>query len=175
MKRALGTAALVLLVLAAAGWIWRNELVGVATRVYLARLAAAEEDSGDLTQRRAAVARVHRMLLMQPPADALVPELFDLLGALTPRVSSGEINLDWAAYVYTSYMRDLTRDRPRGTPRRSSGEIDAAVAEYVHFYTLQKRHDVPAPGLRAVTGQPEGESYTVEEIERAAREGREIP
>lgn len=169
----LGFAAVVL-VAAGAGWTWQSELIGFGTRLYLRRIAASEEQSGDLTQRRAAVARVHRMLLMPPPADALVPELFDMLGALSPRVSTGEINLEWAAYVFTSYMRDLTRDRPHGHPRRSSAEIDSAVAQYVEFFRLQKRPDANPIEIGDLAGQGDAESYTVEEIEKAEREGRDV-
>jgi hypothetical protein len=173
-RRILAICLLLLAVGALAAWRWQNEIVGAGARVYLARVAAEEEESGELTQRRAAVMRINRALLLEPPADALVPELFDLLGALSPRVASGQIDLDWAAYVYTSYLRDMVRDRPRGKPRRTPEAIEAAVIEYVRFYSLQKRPDVPGIGVDVLRGAQAGESYTVEEIERAEREGRDL-
>jgi hypothetical protein len=159
---------------AGAAWHWQSQIVGVGTRWYLARVAAREEAQGDLTERRAAVARIHRMLLLAPPSDAWVPELFDLITAVSGRVATGEIDLNWAAYVYDSYERDLARDRPTGVPRRNKDEIEASVVEYVRFYSLQKRPDVPGLGVRALAGAATGESYTVEEIEQAAREGRDV-
>jgi hypothetical protein len=172
-KRILVGCLMTLVAVGAGAWHWQSELIGIGTRWYLARLAASEEATGDLRQRRDAVARIHRALLLGPPVDALVPELFDLLTAVSSRVATGEIDLDWAAYVYNSYERDMVRDRPNGAPRRSPAEIEAAVVDYVKFYTLQKRPDVPGTSLRALAGADIGESYTVEEIEEAAREGRD--
>ena len=158
-----------------AGWYWQSQLIGIGTRWYLARIAAQEEAQGDLRQRRDTVARINRMLLLGPPQDAWVPELFDLVTAVSSRVATGEIDLDWAAYVYNSYERDMARDRPNGVPRRTKPEIEAAVVDYVHFYTLQKRPDVPGASLRSLAGDSNDESYTVEEIEQAAREGHDVP
>jgi len=171
-KRVLAGAVFVLSMMAAAGWYWQSELLGMAGRVYLERVAAAEESSGVLTERRAAVDRIHRTLLLAAPQDELVPELFDLLGALTPRVSSGQIGLNWAAYVYTSYQRDLARDRPSGMPRRTMPEVETAVAEYVRFFSLRKRPDESTIGLGSFIDDGGAESYTVEEIEAAHRAGR---
>lgn len=172
-KRVLLLAVLVLAGTAAAAWRWQSLLIGMGTRWYLARLAAAEEAQGDIAQRRQAVWRVHRMLLIAPPPDTWVPELFDFMTAVSSRVAAGEIDLDWAAYVYNSYERDLARDRPSGKPRRTAAEIEASVAEYVRFYTLQKRPDVPGLGLRNLAGADTGESFTVEEVDEAARQGHD--
>jgi hypothetical protein len=117
---------------------------------------------------------MQRMLLLGPPADALVPELFDLITAVSSRVASGEIDFSWAAYVYNSYERDLVRDRPQGVPRRTMPEVEREVARYVQFYALQKRPDVDGVRLRDLAGEPAGRSFTVEEIEQAAREGRDL-
>ena len=165
-----------LLVIAGAGaaaWHWQSHLIGLGTRWYLARLAAAEEERGDISQRRQAVLRVHRMLLIAPPADAWIPELFDFMTAVSGRVATGEIDLDWAAYVYNSYERDMARDRPSGKPRRTLAEIEASVQNYVGFYALQKRPDVHGLGWRDLAGVETGESFTLEEIEEAARQGRD--
>lgn len=166
--------ALAAILLAGAGWYWQSELIGIGARWYLERVAAREEASGSLEERRTAVARMHRMLLIGPPSDPLVPELFDLITAVSARVASGEIDFSWAAYVYNSYERDLVRDRPQGVPRRTMPEVEREVARYVTFYALQKRPDADGVRLRDLAGAPEGRSFTVEEIEQAAREGRDL-
>jgi hypothetical protein len=158
----------------AAAWHWQSELIGVGARWYLSRIAAREESSGSLADRRQAVARMHRMLLLAPPVDHLVPELFDLITAVASRVATGEIDWPWAAYVYNSYERDLVRDRPDGTPRRPPPAIEVEVQRYVEFYTLQQRPDADGVRLRDLAGQPAGKSFTLEEIEQAEREGRDL-
>jgi hypothetical protein len=50
----------------------------------------------------------------------------------------------WASYVYTTYQRDLVRDRPTGTPRRSPAEVETAVDAYVEYFRLRARDDRPA-------------------------------
>lgn len=158
----------------AAAWHWQSALIGVAARWYLGHVAAGEEASGSLEQRRQAVARMHRVLLLAPPADPLVPELFDLITAVSARVATGEIDWPWAAYVYNSYERDLVRDRPGGAPRRSMAEVETEVERYVQFYALQRRPDAAGVRLRDLAGEPAGESFTIEEIEQAVREGRDL-
>jgi hypothetical protein len=103
----------------------------------LRRLAAEDEAEGVVTRRRAVVADLHRGLLMAPPPDAFVPELFDLITVLAGRADTGEIRETWGAYVYTTYERDLVRDRPDGRPRRDAGDIEAVVQGYVAHYRLQ--------------------------------------
>jgi hypothetical protein len=174
-RRIVLCAVIVLAVLGGAAWYWQSHLIGQAARWYLAWVASGEEARGDLSRRRDAVGRTHRMLLLAPPADQRVPELFDLITAVSSRVATGEIDLAWAAYVYTSYERDLALERPSGVPRRSMGEVEDAVQEYVTFYSLQKRPDVAGFRLRDLMGSEPGQSYTVEEIEKAAREGRKLP
>ena len=159
--------------LAALGWRYQSELIGAGAGWYLRHIGAQEQRSGDLTQRRAVVARTHRLLLMPPPTDALVPELFDLTTALAERGASGAISLNWSAYIYSSYYRDLLRDRPDGTPARATPQVAAEVDRYVEFYALQKRPDVP--GVRITDLMGGGDSYSLEEIERAEREGKPLP
>ena len=170
---AIGVAAAAVII-GGAAWHWQSEIIGVGARWYLQRVAAREEASGSLEERRRTVAQMHRMLLLMPPPDPLVPELFDLVTVVSTRVASGEIDFAWAAYVYNSYERDLVRDRPQGTPRRPMPEVEREVERYVQFYALQKRPDGDGVKLRDLAGAPEGESFTLEEIEQAAREGRDL-
>ncbi len=173
-RRLLLAGAAVLVLAGSAAWYWQSQLIGIGARWYLAQVAAREEASGDIGERRAAVARMHRMLLLQPPDDALVPELFDLVTAVSSRVATGQIDFAWAAYVYNSYERDLVRDRPNGQPRRTMEEVEAEVKRYVEFYALQRRPDASGVRLRDLAGAPAGESFTLEEIEQAHREGRDL-
>ena len=159
---------------AAAAWSWESQLIGIGARGYLGWVAWREEAGGVLTIRRDTVGRMQRVLLLAPIGDAYVPELFDLLTAVSTRVSSGEIDLSWAAYVYTSYQRDLLRDRAGGVPRRAMPEVEAAVRDYVDFYRLQKRPDTDGLRLSDLAGEPQGKSFTLEEIEQAARDGRDL-
>jgi hypothetical protein len=124
----------------------------------LARTAASEEASGTITERSAVLADVGHQLLESPPPDPLVPELFDVLVAVAPRMENGAISPAWASYVYTSYERDLRRDRPSGTPRRSPAEVETAVQGYVEFYRLHVRDD----GRRSPTLEDAGFQDTIE-------------
>jgi hypothetical protein len=162
------SALVVVLGLAGAAWHWQSQLIGVGARWYLWSI------SGDLAKQRTAVAGMQRTLLLQPVDDVYVPELSDLLAAMSTRVSSGQIDLSWAAYVYTSYQRDLILQRPGATPRRSFDQVEQAVDEYVEFYRLQKRPDTQGVRLRDLAGEGQGRSFTVEEIEQAHREGRDL-
>ena len=111
----------------------------------LRTVARMDVADGGIAERRAVLAGLHRGLLMDPPADGLVPELFDLITLMAPRMAAGEIRETWAAYVYTTYQRDLVRDRPGGDPRRAEPEIATALADYAEYYRLQAREDVQAP------------------------------
>jgi hypothetical protein len=113
----------------------------------LARTAASEEASGGIARRSAVLADVHGQLLAAPPPDELVPELFDVLVAVAPRMESGAISPAWASYVYTSYERDLVRERPGGVPRRGAADVERAVQGYVEFYRLRAREGQRAPTL----------------------------
>jgi hypothetical protein len=173
-RRVLLAILLLVVALGGLGWRYQSRVIGIGARAYLGWVARREEATGDLTRRREAVARLNKLLLMPPPPDALVPELFDLMTAMSQRVSSGQIDFAWAAYVFTSYQQDLLRDRPDGKPRRRFDEVEAALAKYVEFYHLEKRPDAKGLTVRDLTGDG-GESYTVEEIDKAAREGRQLP
>jgi hypothetical protein len=111
----------------------------------LARIATEDDLVSDLERRREILVDLNRGVLMAPPSDAIVPELFDFTALLAARMESGAVSSDWAAYLYTSYQRDLVRERPDGTPRRSAPAIEASLAESIEFYRIQKRGDAPPP------------------------------
>ena len=164
-----------LAVIAVAGflaWHYQSQLIGLAARSYLQRVASREEAKGDLTQRRQTIARIHRQLLIAPPSDALVPELYDLVTLLSTRVATGEISMSWSAYVYTSHLRDTVLSRPDGQPRRSTEKLQEFVQKQVEFFYLRKRPDYD--GYRVGDFIGDGDSYTVEEIEEAHRQGRDL-
>ncbi len=173
-RRRLGIATVLLLTLGGLGWRYQSKLIGFGAGWYLRRVAARETGSGDLTQRRAVVAQTHRMLLMPPPPDALVPELFELVTQLAARSAAGSISLNWSAYVYTSYYQDMVRDRPTGEPLRSHEQVAAEVEKYVQFYALQQRPDVPGMRVSDLLGDS-GDSYSLEEIEKAEKDGHPLP
>lgn len=169
--RWLAIAALVVVTSVVGAWSYQSEIIGVAARLYLQRVASREDQSGDLTRRRQAIADLHRQLLIAPPIDAMVPELFDFLTQLSSRVASGEVSLAWGAYLYTSHLRDIVA-RPDGVTRASAEQLAAKIQEGVEFFYLRKRPDVP--GARVKDLWDDGESFTVEEIEQAEREGRDL-
>ena len=111
----------------------------------LARIANEDDLVGDLERPRDILIALNRGVLMPPPNDAIVPELFDFTALLARRMESGDVSSDWAAYLYTSYQRDLVHERPDGTPRRSAGAISQALAESMEFYRIQRRADAPPP------------------------------
>ena len=154
-------------------WRYQSELIGIGARWYLDRVAAREAASGKVTDRRLVLARVHGLLLMPPPPAPLVPELFDFITLLSYRVATGAVSLNWAAYLYSNHALDLLRHRPDGEPRLSRAELEAELQHDADFFALRKRPDVPGVRFRDLLGKG-GESYTVEEIEQAAREGRQL-
>lgn len=154
------------------GWHYQSRIIGTLARWHLQRVAAREEAAGKLADRRATIARVHRQLLMAPPPDALVAELYDLVALLSARVATGEINLNWAAYVYTSHYRTLV-ESAGDAPRRSIEELRKYVRQQVEFFYLRKRPDAEGIRLGDLAGRG-GESYTLEEIEAAYRAGRDL-
>lgn len=173
MRRRLLTTLAALGVTAALIWRYQSELIGIGARWYLDRVAAHEAASGSVADRRLVLARVHGLLLMPPPAAALVPELFDFITLLSYRVATGAVSLNWAAYLYSNHVLDLVRTRPGGEPRRSRAELEADLRRDADFFSLRKRPDVPGVRFRDLVGDG-GDSYTVEEIEQAAREGRSL-
>ena len=154
-------------------WRHQGEIIGRVAQWYLGRVAARERDTTDVTQRRAVVTGLHRQLLMAPPPDALVPELFDVVTLVSRRVASGEISFDWVAHLYTTYARDLAAQRPSGTPRRTLEEIRTEIDRYVAFYSIQRRPDARGVTVSDLLGTGD-DVITLEEIEEAERTGKEI-
>ena len=157
----------------AIAWRYQSEIIGVAAERYLTRVAASDERQGGTGGRQELLAQIHRRLLMPPPAAGTVPELFDLAILLSSRVATGEISLNWAAYLYTGYTRDMSRERPAGTPRRARAEIREILDRQVGFFAIQKRPDVPGIRVGDLLGEGE-DTISLEEIEAAEREGREL-
>src|SRR5262249_10018444 len=103
----------------------------------LQRTAAGAEADGDTPPRPAVLAGISRQLLMAPPDDVLVPELFDFVTVMAPRMEAGSISPAWASYLYTNYQRDLRAERPSGSPRRSTAEITVVLDAWVEHYHIQ--------------------------------------
>lgn len=163
------------LVVGSAVFAWRHqsELIGRAAEWYLGRVAADDRSDADVTRRRAVMAALHRQLLMAPPPDALVPELFDVTTIVSRRVASGEISFAWVAHLYTTYALDLTAQRPTGVPRRTPDQIRREIDRYVQFYSIRKRPDARGVTVADLLGTGD-DVITLEEIEEAERTGKEI-
>jgi hypothetical protein len=163
----------VLVLAGAAAWRWQSALIGGAAEWYLSRVAEDENTSGSLERRKEILANVNRQLLMQPPPDALVPELFDLVTLVSSRVATGEISLNWVAYIYTTYQRDMVEERPGGTPRRSLEEVRAEVDKLVRFYAIRKRPDQDGIRVGDLLGTGD-DVISLDEIEEAEKTGKAI-
>lgn len=111
----------------------------------LARIAVDDDPSGSLTRRRDVLNDVSRQLLMTPSDDALVPELFELLTVMAPRIEAGAISPAWGSYIYTTYRQDLAQSRPTGAPRRSRAEVETSLDGYVEFFELRGREAPTSP------------------------------
>jgi len=95
---------------------------------------------------REAIVTVHAVLLLPPPTDPMIDELFDYFELLSVRAATGEIDAHWAAYLYTNYYLDILRDRPEGVPRRSIDEMQQSIDADVEFYYIRKRPEArPSP------------------------------
>ena len=157
----------------ASAWRRQSELIGGVAEWYLGRVATAENTTGTLDRRKAILANVNRQLLMPPPPETLVPELFDLVTLVASRVATGEISLNWVAYIYTTYQRDMTEQRPTGTPRRTADEVQAEVDRLVRFYAIQKRPEQHGIKVGDILGTGD-DVISLEEIEAAEHSGQAI-
>ena len=162
-----------LIVVGVGAWRYQGEIIGVGARWSLERISALEESTGGIANRRGIVGTIHRRLLMPAPPDGMVPELFNYVTLLSARVATGEITLNWAAYLYSGYARDLMRERPDGTPRRSDDELRALLDREVAFFAIRKRPHAEGFGVADLIGQGD-DTITLDEIEAAEREGRDL-
>lgn len=156
-----------LVVLVAGGalaWRWQSVLIGRGAEWYLSRVAAQETAAGTVERRRAILTKLNQQLLMPAPPDALVPELFDLTTLMSSRVATGEIDLNWVAYLYTTYQRDMLQERPDGTPRRSLDQVRAELDKDVKFFSIQKRPEQNGIGVKDLLGTGD-DVITLDEIE----------
>lgn len=173
MKRTLLAVLLVLVVGGLAAWHWQSQLIGTGAQWYLGRIAHSEGSSGTVERRSAILTQLNRYLLMPPPPDVYVPELFDLVTALSSRVATGEVSLNWAAYIYTAYQRDMVQQRPTGRPRRSIDEVNAELGRYIQFFAIQKRPDQQGVTVGDLMGTGD-DVITLDEIQQSEKSGKEI-
>jgi hypothetical protein len=110
----------------------------------LLRLGVDEDATGRVERRREVLAGLNRQLLMPPPDAALVPELYDFVTVLAPRMESGVVSPAWGSYLYTTYQRDLRTERPDGKPRRSPPEIATVLDHWIAFYDIRPNPHVVA-------------------------------
>jgi hypothetical protein len=171
--RRLVLALAVVAALGAAAWHWQSQLIGMGARWWLERVATREASSGELTGRRDVVARMNRALLMPPPPDALVPELFDVVTDLSSRVATGEVSFEWAAWIYTTYQQDMLRDRPNGTPARTADQVQTELARLRDFYAIQRRPDARGVTVGDMLGTGD-DVITLDEIQQADKTGKKI-
>src|SRR5262249_15874371 len=110
------------------------QLLLPANAAELRKTAAEDETKGELTRRRDILAGMDGEVVMPPPDDVFVPELFDFVVALAPRMESGVISPAWGSYLYTTYQRELQEKRPDGRPRREAAAIEPVIDGYIEFY-----------------------------------------
>ena len=173
MKRTLLAVLLVLVAGGLAAWHWQSQLIGTGAQWYLGRITRSEGSSGTVERRSAILTQLNRYLLMPPPPDVYVPELFDLVTALSSRVATGEVSLNWAAYIYTAYQRDMVQQRPTGRPRRSMDEVNAELGRYIQFFAIQKRPDQQGVTVGDLMGTGD-DVITLDEIQQSEKSGKEI-
>lgn len=171
--RVLLVLALMLVVGGAFAWWKQSVLIGMGAQWYLSRVAEAENTSGKLDRRRQILGGLNRQLLMPAPPDALVPELFDLVTLVASRVATGDISLNWVAYIYTTYQRDMVEQRPTGTPRHTLEQVRVDVDRLVQFYAIQKRPEEQGIKVGDLMGTGD-DVIGLDEIEAAEKNGTEI-
>lgn len=92
------------------------------------------------------IQHVHDVLLLEPAPAPLEGELYTYYLLISERAATGEIPPWWAAYLYTSYFRDMLRDRPSGIPRRSREDLKSHLQAEIDYYYIRKRPGAqPAP------------------------------
>src|SRR5262249_48136935 len=94
-----------------------------------------------------------------------------LVTVVSSRVATGDISLNWVAYIYTTYQRDMVDGRPNGTPRRSFDEVRNEVDRLVVFYAIQKRPDQEGIKVGDILGTGD-DVISLDEIEQAEKSGK---
>lgn len=171
--RALVTLVVVLLVGGAVAWRHQSALIGRAAEWYLTRVATSENTSGTVERRSQILANLNRQLWMPAPSPTLVPELFDVVTVVANRVATGDISLNWVAYLYTTYQRDMVEQRPTGTPRWTLDQVRAEIDRLVQFYAIQKRPEQRGIVVGDILGTGD-DVISLDEIEAAEKSGQPI-
>jgi hypothetical protein len=154
-------------------WRYQSVLIGSGAEWYLSRVAQDENTSGKLDRRKEILANINKQLLMPAPPDPLVPELFDLVTLVSSRVATGDISLNWVAYLYTTYQRDMVQQRPDGTPRRSLEDVRAELERLVRFYAIKKRPEQDGIKVGDLLGTGD-DVISLDEIEESEKSGKAI-
>jgi hypothetical protein len=115
----------------------------------LRRIAAEDEAAGGNERRNAVLDGLNRQLLMAAPARVLVPELFDFVVVLAPRMESRVVSPAWGSYLYTTYQRDLNAERPGSRPRRTPAELDAVLDRWIEFYQIRANPRLARPSAES--------------------------
>jgi hypothetical protein len=115
----------------------------------LGRIAAEDDAAGRRDRRQAVLDGLNRQLLMAPPAPGLVPELFDFVVALAPRMESRVVSPAWGSYLYTTYQRDLTAEPAGSRPRRTPAELDAVLDRWIEFYQIRANPRLGRPSAES--------------------------
>jgi hypothetical protein len=173
MRRVLLVLLAVLIVGGVLAWRYQSVLIGSSAEWYLSRVAEDENTSGKVERRKEILTGINKQLLMPAPPDPLVPELFDLVTLVSSRVATGEISLNWVAYLYTTYQRDMVQQRPDGTPRRSLEDVRGELDRLVAFYSIQKRPDQEGIRVGDILGTGD-DVISLDEIEEAEKTGKSI-
>src|SRR5262249_30380574 len=113
------------------------QLLLPANAAELRKTAADEETKGELTRRRDILAGIDRQLLMPPPDGVFVPDLFEFVVALAPRVEPGGLSAAGRSDVYTSVERALQEHRPDGRAGREAAAVEPVIDGYIEFYQIR--------------------------------------
>jgi hypothetical protein len=102
----------------------------------LRRMGADDDARESIDGRVRVIADVERQLRLVPTEGALVPELFDVVGALARRVEARRMSPGWAGRLYASYRREARIHRPDGFPRRTRADVEALLDAWMLCYSV---------------------------------------
>jgi hypothetical protein len=103
----------------------------------------------------------------------MVPELFEVVRDLSADVATGDVSLNWAAWIYSTYQQDMLRDRPGGQPPRSPEAVGGEIARLRDYYAIQKRPEAKGVTVAEMLGTGD-DVITLDEIEASDRNGKPI-